>query len=48
MSKSANKQGDTAKIKKPCGHDFGQHNKKKCGICGKRRPARMGFPAKKV
>lgn len=29
------------KVKKPCGHDFAGNNKKKCGICGKRRPARV-------
>lgn len=35
------------KPKKPCGHpDFKDPKKKKCSKCGKRRPARVGFPAK--
>lgn len=34
------------KFPKPCGHDFAKYDKKKCGICGKRRPARMVFASK--
>lgn len=32
------------KAKKPCGHpDFKDPKKKKCSVCGRPRPSRIGF-----